>query len=1820
MALDQKITSNVEVKLFGDVLDKEMSALFQKITAGFTQLAAHQGKMTKGGADAAKNHAQILKTTMQNVQQFAKLDTLATSIATKTQRGFYSQQAVQNAGKMALEISKIQNGLTQTSSAADVLALRLAKARAEAEKLGRSGTPARASLVARTKEIEASIKDMRALESSVRTMNQNASARGGYSGQQKDVNAQLVAAQAALSAKAGKGNTSNFEKEIGLVRKLRDELKGLIAEEALRAKNKDKNAAKSIRGMEAEENRINRLASAEVAARKKIQAVTERQERAIAAAERRDDALRKQRASAQAQAVSLQDRTNKLMVPAYMQQDAKRLGGADAVLTREKLRQVSAQNQLNAAQGKSQLQAQKALELANARVKYAERLVAAELRVAAATAKTQRNISTSEAELRANIDRGANRLKSGYTREQARGFDPANLDRGINSNIARLGALQQAMARAYAPGSTKSQEAIDRMSRSWEMLSQRVTTATAKRKAFDALPENRNQGFLQGLTDGGLKGLAGRAAGGLLLGGTIGAGYAALGAMTNGIRTVVQFEDALARLQAISGSTDQEMVKLAGSIRSVASNSKFSTNEIAESATQIAQAGFSASETALVLKDSLTLATISGSSPTESVDTMTSALGAFGLQASESGRVLEILAQGLNRTKLTMTQMQSAIQYAGATAKENGVRFEELTAIAGSLANAGIRSGSTIGTGMRQLLVDLKTPTEDFKAELSSLGLTLADTDVKALGLAQVVRNLTEAGFSAEAAYSSFEVRAASSFLAFRNQLGNYDQLTLSLAQTGAAAEANERAMGSLSAQMQNLKNNLQAAAEGALQPFLDMLKLVVGGANLLIKGFKYLNNESSGVIGMMTQMVGVIYAVNLAMRLNPVLGLVSAFLLLTEGIRQLIGTNEDLVAKVNDAEAALGTQQDTLSALDTALDEVISRQALLRQGGAPLQAEIINQTARFAELSSGLHGTKMGYMDLINAMIDYRGEVAKNAASNATAVVISKTNLRDDIYRGVDANKDSFQNLNYTSGPEKTAAAVGKENLGAGLAAQTKIQDQLNILNRIKNPNAGIISLITLLQERKDLMVRAASLNLEINTAQTLVDTYNTKSSAGGRRRDEQVVEAGLGFAEGQRGNKDTPGSGTPTINATMATAKRNVQTINKLLENKDISDGRRASLLDDKSRLENLMNGVVSATARDEREAAKGAGSDRATAGQDIKAPALANMVRGEFKGANVYSTGTRSLQEQQRLYDLYKSGKGALAAVPGTSKHGTGNAFDMTPIEGVSLDQVTAFIESKGVEVTSAIPELNPATGRTHWHFQWKPKSSSYANKQSSEADKAAKELQSLMEYEAGANVRAATDNLDTLGIQAKNGKVNAAGASTQFEVLSAALRETRLAKFDIERPTEGLGADALKQRGLARTAEEAAITANLAEYHEKIWGYLGDGIKLALDMASELVEQQLEQANRTADVKLNRIQAQIGALDNDTNRGHIDAGTRYIFGQEEKRRKLESDQAKIANSDAAANQLGTSINVAKVAAGNLGAGAAQDEANKAILDQEAKLNDIYAQRSILMASVATQTEKVYPLSLLERIRGGIGLWRENSGAMDSFATTVGNNIEPMLNNLTDGFSDFFSSIANGTKSFKQALGDMLRSFIGFVQQMIIRALALYVIQQLIGLVAPKTAGGTPGQFNGNVTASNPGGLVPIGSFNGGPVVATRGLFNGGPTHRLMGGGAVKNGFSTKDSADYQLAHGEYVIRNKSVKDLGLPFMDAINKQGKAGLSKMGGAGSAFMNIQQPKQETNVWVVQDKQQASMGPNDVLVTIHRDILQNGPTKRLIRQVAQGG
>lgn len=1276
--------------------------------------------------------------------------------------------------------------------------------------------------------------------------------------------------------------------------------------------------------------------------------------------------------------------------------------------------------------------------------------------------------------------------------------------------------------------------------------------------------------------------------------------FAAINALKQSIQFVIEYEAALKQLQAISGSTDSQMRVLAEGINTVARSSIFSTLEITKAATVIAQAGFSAQETAQVLRGAITLSTASGSDPSQSVEVLTSALGAFQLQASEADRVVDTLVTGLNKSKLSMEQMGQAIQYAGATAKESGIRFEELTAISASLANAGIRSGSTIGTGLRQLLVDLKTPTEDFKKELKDVGLTVADVDVKSKGFAGVVKTLAEAGFTAEAAYSSFETRAASAFLAFKNQVGVYDELALAIARGGAAQEAQAKSMDSLSAQFNRFKNDLGTVVSALAGPFLSSLKVVTSALAVVLEAFI----DAGKVIG--GWFSGDLYALGetfkaLALTLTgfavggPLGAMVGLFISLTSTIGGLNVDLDELRTKTSDAEARFNTQVTTVANLDEAINGLIDRQASLKTNSSALQTETVTLGERFVDLYQYLGKAAGSYDELLNAMLRYRGEALKQQKLEAETLKTnaeielraSQTKLRgsngvDGFFVGPQATKAQAQLAGQ--GPKVNRLvrnALGSEDLATVTTARNFVAKEN------ANSNGDLSAVLAVLDERLILVKQVASLQAQVSQAERSIDVANAASTPEALARNRNVT----GFRGQVNGALSRFNAGDATaLNATIKAGERGVADLKAQLSKVREGTAEYIVLSSDLSQAEAELSRLIR-ERRQKAEADAKVRPDRAAKGLNLTGTQVKSEITKAFPGANVYSEKPRSLATQQRLYANYKAGRGPLAAKPGTSNHGTGNAIDMTPLRGVSIDQVAAYLEGLGLEVTERLVEKSPLGG-THWHLAWKAKTSAFQTRE----DSAIKSLQSA---QATNRVGAGSSAIAAIISKGKAGVDTPANLKASLEKALGDYGVASLAKFDSDNPSAGLSGAALELRNSGRAELQNKIKEDMERFRAELYRSIGDVAEKTLDTAFTAIDEQLANDTFNAGAGVRAIDSRIARSSSRLNSANTGAGTSYYLQQRREIEQINNDRLTVAAQDQANARKAIKLDDFKTEIDLLPEG--EDKANKlATYTQKLlALNEAMRQTDLLQQSINDRTE-VYTndLSFEDRLKNAAAAWADNSGAMQDWNTTVENSVGPALDLLSGELTNLFQSLMDGTKSLGSSLAGLAKAFGQFVLQIIAKALALQAVKwllSLVGLQLGTSAGGT------TIQRKMTGGYIE-------------------PKKMMVGGqtspGYIGQGVANRDTVPIMGARGEFMLRKAAVDSLGLSNVDALNRQGSAALKKMGGGTTI---IPAARQEMNLYVIKPDEKPQLGPKDMVLAITDDMLQGGVTKQLVRKISQG-
>lgn len=1351
----------------------------------------------------------------------------------------------------------------------------------------------------------------------------------------------------------------------------------------------------------------------------------------------------------------------------------------------------------------------------------------------------------------------------------------------------------------------------------------------------------------------------------------IGSGvFAAINSVQNSLKFVVQFEDSLKQLQAISGSTDRQMVSMAESITSVGRESKFSTLEIAKSATVIAQAGYAATELDTVLKASVALSTASGSTPDQAVDTLTSALGAFRLQASDSVVIVDTLVTALNKTKLNIEQVQLAIQYAGATAEQTNTSFGELVTLAASLAQAGIKRGSVIGTGLRQQQEQFLDPSKKFVSEITRLGLTLDDIDPKLNSHMNIVKKLTQAGFSAAAAYETLGTRGAASFLALSNQIPVYDELALAVARGGSAAEAQEKALDSLSSQSTIFLNTAAELAtvigkplmdsfkvllkiiNGTLGLFVDVVKVfadAVGGSEILSAAIKTLGGAWLGYITVMKIVSSVTIPAALSgfaamagpigITIGLVLGLASAYGSMSDKL-------DDARTKFLEMDSTYTSHVNKTSEVESAIDRIIDRQGELKDGSNELALETINLSKQFVDLQSEILNTDGSYQKLLNTMINYNVEQRKLQGTLAE----SKVAAAQDVLKIESANTNKA-----ARGDKLTSFTTGSpfyKSSKEGRAAIDQLRRLENIdftklspeyLDRIYRKTIDIDTQLTKAGTRGDFTNASDAIrlgNYAVSGAmKAVIEKLNTLRSTQGDIKVGQIQinqAKSLTSKDYVSREKEIYGS----INRSRSTNKKtssagfselgnHVTVLNALIASVDESSSEYAAYVTLLSKVKGRVE-EQGFRQRKNAEALEGTtGPKKTTTGNpiaDIREAARYAKAEGFTVGRigrNGVSTGAG--HQQGRAVDI-NSVEGNDASNPRAKakldalalKYQKNGYTVLWNKKRYGADGSITSIPSGQHQHTNHLHVEAPQYGVTVGGVASIGEGANTAEEKKA-ADEA-RDLFSLQKARASNKVGNVEAGITTILKQARAGKYSPSDLKARLDASMAEFLAASLEKFDVSNPVEDLTKSALEERSLARQELQGELTQKIAGFKADLDRRIADYVISEFELSLQQIGEKLEDDTYLAEAPVRAAEFLQQRTSSKLNRrGNADSGTQYYIEKTSERARLGADQDTLGLRTAAEAKTKDKISGLQ---GEYDAKSAEEKQGEAAIDLLEKitqyrrtLNDEMAKTAELQSSINARTQAFVALPLNERLQYGAQAWLENSGAMDSYKDVLANNLAPALDMVTDGLTGMFSQLITGKATIKEALGSFLSSIGDFIAQLIARALALAAIKWFLALIGIEVPAGFGDLSSGSVGNAAGRDIGSARAMTGGSVDALA-----GPRKFMDGGsvdGYISQGVSNRDGVAAYLARNEFVMRGSAVNDVGIDVMSAINKHGSEAISAM---GQKNIITPQAKQETNVYVVKPDEKPRMGPNDVLVIINDDILQGGQTKQLIKQVAQGG
>ena len=320
----------------------------------------------------------------------------------------------------------------------------------------------------------------------------------------------------------------------------------------------------------------------------------------------------------------------------------------------------------------------------------------------------------------------------------------------------------------------------------------------------------------------------------------LGGALAALGVgvgLAATVQTLITFEQRMAGVKAITGATDAEFASLSETARQLGATTVFTASEAAQGLRLFAQAGFTVKESQDAIAGALNLAIAGELGLADAVDIAANAVRGFGLDASETNRVADVLAATATSTNTNVTLLGEGLKFVAPVAAAAGVSIEETSAALGVLSDAGLK-GTLAGTGLRKIFSRLLNPTSDVKKALKGAGIALNDVNPRFNDLRTIVQRLKPVLADPAAAFQLFGDRGAPAALAIAKLSERFEELTVVTEEAeGRSQEIAETLLDTLGGSLKLLKSALEEAAlqlgegglGGGLRKLVDFVTAVVG-------------------------------------------------------------------------------------------------------------------------------------------------------------------------------------------------------------------------------------------------------------------------------------------------------------------------------------------------------------------------------------------------------------------------------------------------------------------------------------------------------------------------------------------------------------------------------------------------------------------------------------------------------------------------------------------------------------------------------------------------------------------------------------------------------------------------------------------------------------------------------------------------------------------------------------------------------------------------------------------------------------------------------
>ena len=179
-----------------------------------------------------------------------------------------------------------------------------------------------------------------------------------------------------------------------------------------------------------------------------------------------------------------------------------------------------------------------------------------------------------------------------------------------------------------------------------------------------------------------------------------------------------ELQQEVKNVAAITGATAAEEKVLMDAAREAGRTTAIAAHEASDAMLMLAQAGYSAGESAQALIPITKTMTVTGDSAATVVDLLTTAMSTWHKTTADSYDILNELVKGMDATKLTMGDMKTAFSLTAGVAEITNFSMLDFISTLGYLKDRGEKAG-TAARGLRQILLQLGKAAQDPSSALS---------------------------------------------------------------------------------------------------------------------------------------------------------------------------------------------------------------------------------------------------------------------------------------------------------------------------------------------------------------------------------------------------------------------------------------------------------------------------------------------------------------------------------------------------------------------------------------------------------------------------------------------------------------------------------------------------------------------------------------------------------------------------------------------------------------------------------------------------------------------------------------------------------------------------------------------------------------------------------------------------------------------------------------------------------------------------------------------------------------------------------------------